>query len=353
MTKPINAGVAGLGRSGWRMHALTLDHLKGLYRVAAVTDPMPERRAEAEAAFGCASHADFAAMIAQPDLELVVIATPSHMHADMAVAALEAGKHVVVEKPLAASVADADRMIAAAKANDRVLTVGQDLRFEADFLKIREVIASGKLGRILQINIKWHWFRRRWDWQTLTKFGGGCLNNDGSHVVDQALQLFGDSDPDVFCRMARTPLTAGDAEDHVKILLSAPGAPLIDMEFSNAVAYPQEQWLITGTQGGLAGGHHKLRWRYIEPALLPVREVDDKPTPERNYNKEDLNWTEESCDLLSEQWTSKNQRMYADLYRTLREGAPLAITAESVRRQLVVLEECRRQAGPLDTGENA
>ena len=341
VNEPVRVGIAGLGRSGWGMHANTLNALNSKYKVAAVADPLEERLQEAKDRFGCQTYMAVSDMVKDDTVELVVVAMPSHLHADIAIEAMRAGKHVIVEKPFADNLDGSDRMIAVAKETGQLLTGSQDLRFEADFLKIREVIESGKLGRIIQIRIAWHWFRRRWDWQTLKQFGGGSLNNDGSHVVDQALLLFGDAEPEVFCHMERTPLTFGDAEDHVKIILRAPGAPLIDMEFSNAVAYPQDKWLIMGTLGGLKGSDGSYRWKYIDPDLLPAREVSDRPTADRSYNREELPWAEESCTFTNEGWLSKNERLYNSLYATLREDAPLAVTPTSIRRQLAVLERCR------------
>ena len=341
MSDPVRVGVAGLGRSGWGMHANTLATLSSKYQVVAVADPLEERRKEAEDRFGCQTYAQVGDMVKDGAVELVVVAMPSHLHADIAIEAMRAGKHVIVEKPFANDLASADKMMAVAKDTGKMLTGSQDLRFEADFLKIREVLGSGKLGRIIQIRIAWHWFRRRWDWQTLKKFGGGSLNNDGSHVVDQALLLFGDAEPEVFCHRERTPLTFGDAEDYVKIILQAPGAPLIDIEFSNAVAYPQDKWLVMGTLGGLSGSHGSYRWKYIDPGLLPPREVSDQPTVDRSYNREELVWTEETCTFTNEGWLTKNERLYNSLYATLREDAPLAVTPESIRRQRAVLERCR------------
>ena len=250
---PIRVGIAGLGRSGWGLHVSTLESLRDKYRIVAVSDPSADRQAEAKSKLGCRSYADFGGLSSDAEVELVVLATPSQLHPDQAIEAMGAGKHVLVEKPFAADLAAADRMIEAARATGKVLSGSQNMRYAADFLKVREVIASGKLGQVLLIRMAWHWFRRRWDWQTLKRLGGGSLNNDGSHVIDQALQLLGDAEPEVFCQMVRTPFSSGDAEDHVKVLLHSPGTPTFDLEFTNACAYPQDTWLVMGTQGGLTG----------------------------------------------------------------------------------------------------
>ncbi|HLZ09323.1 MAG TPA: gfo/Idh/MocA family oxidoreductase, partial [Chloroflexota bacterium] len=135
-----------------------------------------------------------------------------------------------------------------------------------------------------------------------------------------------------------------DAEDHVKVILQIAGGPLADLEFSNACAYPQDPWLVMGTQGGLAGSHAQLRRRYVDPRLLPARPLSREPTPGREYNREELPWVEETADLSHEGHRASNKRLYHDLYATLRQGAPLQITPESIRRQIAVLEKCRAQA---------
>jgi predicted dehydrogenase len=343
----IKVGIAGLGRAGWGLHANIIEAMPAHFAVAAVYEPLESRRDEARTRFNCQTYTDFSEFLADNEIELVVIAMPTHLHAELAIQALHAGKHVLVEKPFATNVGDVDRMIAASEETGNLLTGSQNRRYEADFLKVREVIASGKLGQIVQIRIVWHRFRRRWDWQTLTSLGGGNLANDGTHAIDQALTLLSAPEPEVFCQMVRTPLSSGDAEDHVKVILRAPGEPLIDMEFTNACAFPQDQWQVMGTQGSLTGSRKSMRWRYLEPELLPAREVSTEPTPDRSYNSEPMAWIEESSDLSAEPNTASHRRLYHGLFATLREGAPLAITPQSLRRQLQTLDRCREAAGHI------
>ena len=337
----VPVGIVGLGRAGWSLHALTLERLPEMYRVVAVSDPDPKRQEEAHDRFDCRAYAEFSELIADEGVELVAVASPSHLHAPQAIDAMRAGKHVLVEKPFATSLEDADAMIAVSQETGRILTASQNSRYAPDFLKIREVFDSGVLGDILTVRIAWHRFTRRWDWQTLKEFGGGELNNSGSHVIDQALLLIGDAEVDVFCHRVSTPLSSGDAEDHIKVVLKADNGIVVDIECTMACAYPQDRWLVMATRGGLVGNGNTLRWKYFDPSTLPPRPIDRKPTPDRSYNREDLPWTEKTYEAPRETFNQRNRRLYEDLYRTLREGAPLAITPESVRRQVAVLERCR------------
>jgi scyllo-inositol 2-dehydrogenase (NADP+) len=240
----------------------------------------------------------------------------------------------------------------------------QNRRYEASYLKVREIIASGVLGRIFQIKLTVHSFSRRWDWQTLRAFAGGQVRNNGVHFLDQSLQLMdlasGASmpvEPEVFYHAANA-LSLGDAEDSFKIILRAPGAPLVDFELVSACAYAQEPWLVMGTQGTLAGNFDALRWKYVRPEELSPRRLDTQPTPDRSYNRDDLQFHEENWaatppdEKTPAAFSAMTLAYYSDLYRTLREGAPLAVPPEGVRRVMRVVEQCKQHGvgGAGDVG---
>jgi scyllo-inositol 2-dehydrogenase (NADP+) len=345
---PINVGIAGLGRSGWGIHGGLLEQLKDKYAIVAVFDQDDKRLTEAKQKWGCNVYGRYKGMLAEPNVEMIVVAMPSFLHAKFSIQALRAGKHVVCEKPMASKLSEADRMIKTADASGKVFTIFQNRRYEPCYQKIKEVVKAGTLGRIVEIKMNGHSFGRRWDWQTLKKFGGGSLRNNGPHMLDQLLDLMDVAsgqplaEPKVWCWLDRA-LTLGDADDHVKIILQAPNGTVGDMELTSACAYKQEPWLIMGTQGNLAGGGKELRWKYFNPAELPSRQVSDQPTPDRSYNSEPIPWKEETWkeDAQNRQaWGS----FYDDLYQTIRAGAPLVIKPQEVRRQMAVIEKCMKQS---------
>jgi predicted dehydrogenase len=344
-------GIIGLGRSGWSIHAQGLKHLPDQYEIVAVADLIEARRREAEQELDCRAYASYADLLADPEVELVVVAPPSYLHAVYSIAALQAGKAVVCEKPMAANLSDADAMLAAARRTGSLLTMFQNRRREASYLKVREVIASGVLGRVFEIKMTVHSFARRWDWQTLRGFAGGQLRNNGVHYLDQALLLMDLAsgamvEPEVFYH-ATNALALGDAEDSFKVVLCAPAAPLVDLEIIGACAYAQEPWLVMGTQGTLAGNYDSLRWKYYLPDEATPRCLSTEPTPDRSYNRDDLRLHEETWQAAppDEQtpatFIGMTLAYYRDLYHTLREGAPLAVTPESVRRVMRVVEMCK------------
>jgi predicted dehydrogenase len=350
--KIIKVGIAGLGRSGWGIHAHTLKDLKDCYHIAAVADIDESRTTEAKAAHGCRAYNDVVELVNDADVDLIVVATPNRFHADHALLALEAGKHVVCEKPFGFTVADVDAMIAAAEKSGVVLQPFQQRRYEPDFQKVKEICASGVLGKITFIRTAWHGFKRRWDWQTSRSFGGGELYNNGPHPLDHAMELFGNAEPQVWCEL-RHSLNSGDVEDEVRIILSGQDAPTIQIELTATTPYAQERWNVSGTSGGLHGSGDRLEWKWVDWSSMPERPQQLEPTSDRSYNSEKLRWQEDS-------WQAGGQtdagggaapasqptvNLYTDLWQTIREGQPQEITPQSVRRRVAVLEQCYIQSG--------
>src|ERR687893_2562718 len=140
---PVRVGIAGQGRSGWGIHARTIRGLPEKFRVVAVSDPLPERQEQARAELGCRAYADFAELLADDEVEVVVVSSPNRLHAEYNQAALAAGKHVVCEKPFALTAAEADATIAAAQRAGKLVIPFQNRRYEPQVQEGREVVESG------------------------------------------------------------------------------------------------------------------------------------------------------------------------------------------------------------------
>ncbi len=347
---PLRVAILGQGRSGRDIHGHWLRQVPEAFEIVAIVDPLAERRERARQEYACDVFEDYQALLNRRDLDLIVNAAPSHLHVPITLDLLSRGFNVLCDKPLARCVAEVDALIAAARQSGATLAVFQQSRFAPYYRKVREVIDSGILGRIVQISIAFSGFGRRWDWQTLQEFNGGNLLNTGPHPLDQALQLLdGDDMPETHCWMDRAT-TFGDAEDYVKLILTRPGSPLIDIEISSCDAYPCFTYRAQGTLGGLKGTTTHIDWKYYLPAEAPQQRLTREPlfTPERTpaYCVETLPWREESWEFdgagLS-LFDTMSKAFYEMLHRTLTTGAPLEVTPEQVRRQIAVIEACRRQ----------
>jgi len=342
-TGPVKIAIAGLGRAGWGIHAVALKS-RADFQVVAAIDAQPERRQEAEQTFpGCRSHAEWKDFLKDTNgAELVIVATQSHMHGPMALEALKAGLHVLVEKPMAMNAREADKMIAAAKKAKRLLTVHQNHRCDAQFHNLKQIIDSGLLGKVYYIKYISNHFRRRNDWQTLRKYGGGTLNNTCPHTIDQCLFLLGTPAVSVWGDL-QAAISAGNAEDHVKVLMRGKNGRVVDMEVSCAYAFDQPQWQVFGTLGSLQQQGKEFAIKYLDPATLPeLKVVDTIAVPNRAYGViggEMLQWQEKR---VPSDPPELKVDFYARLHDTLRNKAKPFVTAESVREQIRVIELSRK-----------
>ena len=192
---PLRAGIIGFGLAGRVFHAPFLA-TNPAFTITAIATSDLERAASASAAHPEADIMTTDALLqGAGDLDLVVLASPPHVHREQAIAALEAGAAVVIDKPFVPTVADAEAIIAAADRAQRPLTVFQNRRWDGDFRTVSQLVASGALGTVHRFESTFERFgapkRDQWQGQITPAQGGGILFDLGSHLIDQALTLFG------------------------------------------------------------------------------------------------------------------------------------------------------------------
>ncbi len=347
--KILRVAVLGQGRSGFGIHFDWLKQAPDKFKVVAVADSDPARCREAKELVGARTYGDYTELLKDQSLELdlVVNALPSLLHPKGALAALSAGHHVVCEKPLARTVKEFDRMVETAKQHKRLLLPFQNSRFCPIFRKIQEVLASGCLGRPVQIRLNWSGYGRRWDWQTLQAAWAGNLLNTGPHPVDQAITLFGEKTPKVFCRMV-SDNPWGDSDNHTSLTLyGGREDPIIEVCVSSFQPYSQgEKHNICGQYGGLTSTADGLKWKYFDPAKAPEHAQTGGWSDERKFCSEELPWVEETWTEPKDglvRFSQMSRDFYANAYDIIVNGAPRVVTLEQVRRQIAVMEESHRQ----------
>ncbi len=351
--KVLNVAILGQGRSGRNIHGAHILTDKR-FKVVAVVDPLAERRARALGEYpGCTVHEHYTELFGRKDIDFVVNATPSHLHYDIAIDLMKNGFNVLQEKPIAATAAQVAEIEKTIKETGRMYAIFLQSRYRRQFVKIKEIIASGVLGRIVQVKITSSGYGRRWDWQTLTEFTAGSLYNTGPHPVGQALEFldYYDGVPEVYCKMDRVN-TFGDAEDFVKLILSAPGRPVIDVEISACDGYVPYTYQVQGSQGALTADSKIVRWKYFKPEEAPKQQLIREPLQNEEglpaYCSEKLTWYEEEwqeANVLDQVFASDTEKLYDDVYNHLTEGKPLNVTLKQVAQQIYVMEEAHRQTG--------
>ena len=240
----IRVGVIGRGMAGQVFHA-----------------PLIRAVPELELA-GLAGSDGVAAMLADPGIELVVVATPNETHFSLARAALAAGKHVVVDKPFTVTAAEGEALIALAADRGRLLTVFQNRRWDGDFLTVRELLAGRRLGELLLYEAHWDRFRPaiKPGWREVPGVGAGLLWDIGPHMIDQALLLFGL--PDALSADIAVQRAEASVDDYFRLTLHY-GRMRAVLGASNLVAEPRPGFDLHGT----AGSFRKYRLEPQEAAL--------------------------------------------------------------------------------------
>jgi len=356
MKKKIKVGIAGQGRSGYHIHAAYFKQAADLFEITAVADEYAGLRKKAENEFGAKTYKNYKEMLEAGGFELFINATPSPFHVEASVQAMEAGYHVLCEKPMARTVKEFDAMAAVSERTGRILAPFQNNRFQPFFIEMQNIIRSGILGDIIHIRSTWGSFSRRWDWQTFQCNLGGCLFNTGPHAVDQALQFFPPDAPLKVesCLECRNEL-GGDADDYCWLALSAPKCPRVEILISQYMAYPQgDIYNISGTRGGLAGNSESLKWRYYSWADAPEQKIWSPWSVNQGYPSEKLPWKEDAWKIdedltkVSSGYTLRSYQygvkiIYEALHKAICTGSTLAVTLPEVRRQIMVMEECHRQ----------
>jgi UDP-N-acetyl-2-amino-2-deoxyglucuronate dehydrogenase len=165
-------------------------------RLAAVTDVVPERATSLAGEFGCAAEPDLDALLARDDIDVVSVCVPSGLHAEVGVRAAQAGKHLVVEKPIEVTLAAADRLIGAARRAGVAMTVISQHRFDRGLVELRRLLDGGALGRLVlgEASTKWYRSQGYYDsaaWRGTGGLDGGSLMNQGIHYVDLLLWCMG------------------------------------------------------------------------------------------------------------------------------------------------------------------
>ena len=337
VSQPVKVGIVGLGRAGWGMIYKEVAERSDL-AVVAGADVLAERTAELQAACGATPYSSLDGLLADPEVELVAIANASKDHAATALAALRAGKHVLAEKPVALSLAETDELIAAAEMSEGRLLVRHNRRFDPPLLMSKRIIASGKIGRVFRVQLRWTIYRRRADWQTLREHGGGLLLNWGPHIVDWAMQLVGGPATDIWSDLRRVA-AAGDAEDVVKLVMRGGSGAIADLEIGTAIAVDQPGWHVVGEHGGFVIDGDEARLRYFSPdGLESVEASSAPPTREHGYGSGTLDWVEETLKLDA----TNNDLFWDAVVATLRGNEPFPITLEEARENMRVIEEARR-----------
>lgn len=235
-------GYGGMG--GWHVNKLrTLPEVT----VCGVYDIDPARNAAAEAD-GLRAYPTLEALLSDPDVDFVTIATPNDVHRPIAIQAMQAGKHVVSEKPVTLSSDDLQAMIDAAKETGKVFTVHQNRRWDEDFLIIRKLYDENTLGRVFNIESRVHGSRGvPGDWRNKKLRGGGMVLDWGVHLLDQLLHMIQEDVVSTYCMVSH--ITNDEVDDGFKAVLTFGSGLTAHVEVGTSNFIEMPRWYMQGENG--------------------------------------------------------------------------------------------------------
>jgi scyllo-inositol 2-dehydrogenase (NADP+) len=318
----IPVGLIGYGLAGAVFHEPLINACKGLELTAVLTSrEHPLRVGSVEELFR--------------RCDLVVVASPNDSHFPLAQAALEQGKHVVVDKPFTVAVAEADALIALARKARRMLTVFHNRRWASDFLSLRQVLP--RLGELFLVEAHWDRFRPevRERWRERPGPGAGLLADLGPHMVDEMLQLFGMPDAIAADIFAQRP--GAMVDDSFDLRLDY-GSRRVWLRASSMVAEPRPRFAVHGSGGSFV--KHGL-----DPQEEQLKAGMDPRDP--RFGVEESSGTLTRPDGSTEQVPTERGR-YLDFYTAvvaaIDEGAPVPVDPADARDGLALIDLARRAA---------
>ncbi len=232
-----NLVVIGYGGMGsWHVgHAQKSDvvNLAGIYDI----DPAKTELARSRDIF---AYDSLEAVLADEKVDMVTVAIPNDSHKEVVIKALNAGKNVICEKPVAMNSQELDEMIAAAEKNGKIFSVHQNRRFDVDFLAMKQIKESGELGEIINIESRIHGSRGiPSDWRGEKEHGGGMVLDWGVHLIDQLLQIFDEKIERIYCTFDN--ITNKEVDDGFKLTIYFEGgkSAFVEVGTYNFIAMPR------------------------------------------------------------------------------------------------------------------
>ncbi len=337
---PVRVGLLGYGAIGHE-HARAVAGVGGL-ELAAVTDVSAERRAAARRQTpGVRTGDDADRLIADPDVDLVVVSTPPNTHARWAGAALEAGKHVVVEKPFAIRTREADHVLDLARDRGLVAMVYQNRRFDPDYLALHRVIRAGRLGRLFHLEAFVGGYGHPCNlWHSDAAVSGGAFFDWGAHVLDQLLDLVGEDVEYVTAAGHKLRWLDVTNADHSRVTVRFADGTEAGFVYSDLAAALKPRWYVLGTRGAVVG--HWRTERVITRTDIGTLD-EDVLAPADSPPVLDLHEADGSVTRLA---TPPGPRyaFHAELADRIQLGLPSTVTGEQSRRVLAVMEAAATSA---------
>ena len=339
----INTAIIGYGYAGRCFHAYLVGLADGLNLYAIASRNAERCQAAAQDYPGVKIYETIDQAISDDNVDLVILATPHDTHAELAIKAMDAGKHLVTDKIMCMNAAEADAMIEASKRNNVLLSVFHNRRWDWDYLTIKKVVVDGLLGTpyLFQVAIMRYGPPRTW--RGVKKQSGGILFDWPAHLIDQALQLVSVPVKTVFCDIHYDTRWDINIGNYANLLIKFENGVRYQIEISNLAKAEKPRWYVLGELGGLIKYGLDAQERPMVEGNIDAAEEDPA-----NYAKV---WTEaggEQRELVIESVGGSWKSYYQNISDVLNKGAELIVKPEEVRHAMQIYDAAMRSS---ETGE--
>lgn len=337
--KQYKAAIVGYGGMGhWHKNGiLKTDRI----RFAGVYDINPERMALAQKDGIEKAYASYEELLADKDIDLVVVATPNNFHLPLVCQALEAGKLTICEKPVAMSSAELQQMMDTAKRTGTPFTIHQNRRVDADFCEMRDVVESGKLGDVFEIESRVTGSRGIPDgWRQYAVAGGGMMLDWGVHLIDQMLYMMPEKKvTSVYCDMYHVAFK--ECDDGFKMIMKFDNGPMVTIEVGTSHYIEAPRWYVCGDRGALIipdwscngkivrASQHEVTW---EEEIVYTKAGPTKTMAPRAKD------TIEEIALDADKFFSDYDLFYRNIAAVLDGTEELRVKPEEAMRGMLVME---------------
>ena len=319
--------VIGYGFAGRCFHSYLVSITPGL-KLHGVASRSEETRKRIVAERNCKAYESFEAVIADKDINLVVLATPNSTHCELAVRAMEAGKHVVTDKVAALNLAEIDRMIGTSQRTGKFLGVFQNRRWDGDYLTLKHLIDTGKLGEPRWIEMAWQGFGAWGGWRGDKAQGGGKLYDLGAHCIDQLVLFFPQAITSVYCKLHYDD-TVNTAESQAMVVINFANGATGVCDTSSLAAIVKPRFHAFGTKGTFM----KHGFDPQEAAMINGK-IDSAINAPETWGRFNDGKIEVSVPTLPGRW----RNFYENVRDVLTVRAQPAVKLSEVRRAIGVLD---------------
>lgn len=333
-TKIIKAAICSFGLSGRVFHAPFL-HYHPDFNFYAVWERSAKKAQDIYS--NVLSYDTYEALLADENVELIVVNTPNYTHYDFALKALEAGKHVLVEKPFTTTVAEAENLIRIAKANGLKLTVYHNRRYDSDFTTVKKLLNEDLLGTVIESEIHFDRFSETLSAKSHKETPGpgtGIVYDLGSHIIDQALQLFGW--PEAIYADISKMRSISQVDDYFEIILYYSGSR-VRLHSSMVCKVPLPGYTLQGTKGTFIKPKTNLQEEALLEGKIPVG-TDWGAEPETDWGTatylKDGAWIQEKTPSLQGNYMA----FFTGLHQYITAGTPGTVTGEDGLKVMKIIE---------------